>query len=69
MHGQSLMISAIYLSISYYYEIKQNPQPGCITVSLSLKARMVQTKQNLLLKFKPVSQDRKDKKIIVFCSE
>lgn len=43
MHGQSLMIPAIYLSISYYYEIKQKPQPGCIIVSLSLKARMEQT--------------------------
>lgn len=43
MHGQSLMIGAIYLSISYYYKIKQKPQPGCITVSLSLKARMEQT--------------------------
>lgn len=37
------MISAIYMSVSYYYEIKLKPQPGYITVSLSLKARMEQT--------------------------
>lgn len=43
MYSQSLMISAIYLSVSYYYKIKQKPQPGYITVSLSLKARMEQT--------------------------
>lgn len=37
------MISATCLDVSYYYQIKRKPQPGYITVSLNLKARMEQT--------------------------